>query len=107
VLLPQAEPELGPLPATERVAVLNAAKKLEALGPDLGHRIRAPSATPIVSGNGGHAEAEVPGERSIAGLAMYSPWRRWGRRPRLTRGALGRSWQRRNDWRRWRADGAQ
>jgi len=37
VLLPQAEAELGQLPATERVAILNAAKKLEALGPDLGY----------------------------------------------------------------------
>jgi hypothetical protein len=37
VLLPQAEAELRQLPATERVAVLNAAKKLEALGPDLGY----------------------------------------------------------------------
>jgi len=34
-LLPQAETELESLPAAERVAVLNAAKKLEALGPDL------------------------------------------------------------------------
>jgi hypothetical protein len=34
---PQAEAELEQLPATERVAVLNAAKKLEALGPDLGY----------------------------------------------------------------------
>jgi hypothetical protein len=37
VLLPQAEAEFRRLPASERVAVLNAAKKLEALGPDLGY----------------------------------------------------------------------
>jgi hypothetical protein len=35
-LLPQAEAELRLLPAAERAAVLNA-KKLEALGPDLGY----------------------------------------------------------------------
>ena len=32
-----AEAELQRLPAAERVAVLNAAQKLEALGPDLGY----------------------------------------------------------------------
>jgi hypothetical protein len=37
VLHPRAEDELRRLPASERVAVLNAAKKLEALGPDLGY----------------------------------------------------------------------
>jgi hypothetical protein len=36
-LLPQAEAELQLLPLAERAAVLNAAKKLEALGPDLGY----------------------------------------------------------------------
>ena len=36
-LLPQAEAELRFLPLAERAAVLNAAKKLEALGPDLGY----------------------------------------------------------------------
>jgi hypothetical protein len=36
-LLPQAEAELRLLPLAERAAVLNAAKKLEALGPDLGY----------------------------------------------------------------------
>lgn len=37
LLLPQTEAKLRQLPATERVAVLNAVKKLEALGPDLGY----------------------------------------------------------------------
>lgn len=36
-LLPQAEADLGLLSPAERTAVLNAAKKLEALGPDLGY----------------------------------------------------------------------
>jgi hypothetical protein len=36
-LLPEAQAELRALPVTERVAVLNAAKKLEALGHDLGY----------------------------------------------------------------------
>lgn len=34
---PQAEAELRRIPAAERVAVLNAVEKLEALGPDLGY----------------------------------------------------------------------
>jgi hypothetical protein len=36
-LLPRAEADLQLLPLAERAAVLNAAKKLEALGPDLGY----------------------------------------------------------------------
>jgi hypothetical protein len=36
-LLPQAETEIQALPTAERLAVLNAAKKLEALGPELGY----------------------------------------------------------------------
>jgi hypothetical protein len=36
-LLPQAEKDLQSLPVVERAAILNAAKKLEALGPDLGY----------------------------------------------------------------------
>lgn len=108
VLFPQAEAELRQLPATERAAVLNAAKKLEALGPDLGYRIPALFATPIVSGSCGLAEGGRPDGRSTVGWAMCSPWRRWGRRPMLTRGASrGRSLRRRIDWRRWRTDEAQ
>jgi hypothetical protein len=37
VLLPQAETELQLLPLAERAAILSAARKLEALGPDLGY----------------------------------------------------------------------
>ncbi len=36
-LHPQAEAELQRIPAAERVALLNAAQKLEALGPPLGY----------------------------------------------------------------------
>jgi hypothetical protein len=53
-------------------AVLNAAKKLEALGPELGYPHSSAVRDAIVSGSCGHAEAEVPGERSIVGLAMLS-----------------------------------
>jgi hypothetical protein len=92
----------------ERAAVLNAAQKLEALGPDLGYP---------------HSSAVRDADRirELRPRAGRSPWRGFyrrlgnvfvlaaiGRKPRLTRaGSSGRSWQRRNDWRRLRAHEAQ
>lgn len=103
-LHPEAEAELQRIPAAERVALLNAAQKLEALGPDLGY----PHSSAVRDANR---------LRELRPRAGRSPWRgfyrrfgdvfvlpRWGRKPRLTRaGSSGLSWQRRDDWRRWRA----
>ena len=66
-LHPLAEAELQRLPAAERVAVLNAAQKLEALGPDLGYP---------------HSSAVRDADRlrELRPRAGRSPWRGFYRR---------------------------
>lgn len=66
-LHPQAEAELKRLPTAERVAVLNAAQKLEALGPDLGYP---------------HSSAVRDADRlrELRPRAGRSPWRGFYRR---------------------------
>jgi hypothetical protein len=66
-LHPQAEGELRRIPATERVALLNAAQKLEALGPDLGYP---------------HSSAVRDADRlrELRPRAGRSPWRGFYRR---------------------------
>ena len=66
-LHPLAEVELQRIPATERVAVLNAAQKLEALGPDLGYP---------------HSSAVRDADqlRELRPRAGRSPWRGFYRR---------------------------
>ncbi len=107
-LHPLAEAELQRLPAAERVAVLNAAQKLVALGPDLGYPPSSAvrDADRLRELRPGRAGAR--GGVSTAGSVMCSCWRRWDRRPRLIRaGSSGLSWQQKNGWRRWRASEAQ
>jgi hypothetical protein len=62
VYLPEADQERGKLPATERTAIYNAVRKLEALGPDLPY--------PHSSDAKG-----APGLRELRPRAGRSPWR--------------------------------
>jgi hypothetical protein len=66
-LHPEAEAELRRIPAAERAAVLNAAQKLEALGPDLGYP---------------HSSAVRDADRlrELRPRAGRSPWRGFYRR---------------------------
>ncbi|SRR5260370_15112228 len=64
---PEAEPELDELPVQERVAVLHAAEKLAALGPDL----RYPHQSEVRDGDG---------LRELRPRAGRSPWRAFYRR---------------------------
>jgi len=96
-LLPQAETELESLPAAERVAVLNAAKKLEALGPDLSYphtsAVRDADALRELRPRGGRSALA----RFLSRVGDVFVVARWVRRPRLTRGASnGRSRQQRH-----------
>ena len=60
--LPDAEQERGKLPATERAALYNAVRKLEAIGPALGY----PHSSDV---------REAPGLRELRPRQGRSPWR--------------------------------
>lgn len=68
VVHPQAKKELAALPNQEKVAVDNAMKKLEALGPDLGY--------PYLSA----VQAAADAIRELRPRAGRSPWRVFYRR---------------------------
>ena len=101
VLLPQAEAEFRRLPASERVAVLNAAKKLEALGPDLGYphssAVRDADRLRELCPRGGRSAWRVFYRRLGETFALAAV----GPEGRLIREASrGQSRRRREDWRR-------